>query len=100
MGYFSLADTFSLLCESVGLIPARELVKKCRDLGMNELPYKDLGYDSDLPHFDKGYMFNYKSDGNQRVFLEILEKDERILLAGIQITYKFLFASKNMKKHH
>jgi hypothetical protein len=100
MVYLSLADTLSLLYESVGAIPAKDLVKKCRDLGMDELPYMDTGYDSNLPHFDKGYMFNYKSDGNQRVFLEILEKDERILQAGIQITYKFFFASKNMERHH
>ncbi len=100
MIYFSLNDTFSLLFESVGLISTKELVNKCIDLGMNEQPYRDLGYDSNLPHFDKGYMFNYKTDDNEIARLEILEKDNKILQAGIQITYKPSLTSKKMKRHH
>jgi len=67
---------------------------------MNEQPYRDLGYDSNLPHFDKGYMFNYKTDDNEIAFLDILEKDNKILQVGIQITYKPSLLFKKMKKHH
>ena len=100
MSYFSLNDSFSLLLESVGLIPVKELINKCRDIGMGEQPYRDLGHDSNLPQFDKGYMFNYKTDDNEIAYLEILEQDYKILQAGIQITYKHSLFSKKMKKHH
>lgn len=100
MIYLNLDDTVSLLFESVGLIPAKELVKKCMDLGMDELPYRDLGHDSTLPSFDEGYMFNYETDDNEIAFLEILEKDNMILQAGIQIIYKPSFTSMKMKKNH
>lgn len=102
MIYLSLDDTFSLLCESVGSIPAKKLVKKCRNLGMNKRDYRDLGYDPGLPHFDKGYWFNYKTNDEEVAYLEILEKDEKIFQAGIQIVYKpkssLLF--KKMEKHY
>jgi len=100
MIYINLDDTVSLLFESVGLIPAKELVKKCRDLGMDELPYRDLGYDSTLPSFGEGYLFNYETDDNETAFIEILKKDNMILQAGVQIIYKPSFTSMKMKKHH
>lgn len=97
---FSLADTFTLLTHSVGNLTINQVLQKCRDIGLDEYPYIDLGMDSSLPEFDNGYLFKYKTDDNIEVLLDILEKEKKILQAGIQIIYpRKLFISK-IGKHY
>lgn len=100
MNYIKLSSALTVLIESVTSISAKELLKRCRDLGMNEQPYRDLGYDSNLPDFDKGYFLNFKTDDNKIATFEILEKEDMILQAGFQIIYKSKFFSLKLKKHY
>lgn len=100
MIYYGLDDTFYLLSKSVGYISAKEFVEKCKKLDMKEQPYITSGFDSNLPNFDKGYVFHYKTDDNERAILEILEKDNMILQAGIQIIYSPSFFPSKIKKHY
>lgn len=96
---FSLDDTFSLLTESVPEHSASILFKKCKEIGMSEIEYIDTGIDSNLPEFDKGYNFVYRTSDNAEAKLEILEKGLIIMQAGIQIIYSPSFFSSKTKKH-
>ena len=96
----TLEDTFSSLVNTVGSVSSAEFLKTCINLGMREQPYVDVGLDQNLPEYDSGHVFDYETDDNVTAKLEILEKNERIMQAGIQIVYpKSLFFSK-MNKHY
>lgn len=96
---FSLEETFSLLTDSVPEDKASDLVKKCKETGMNEIEYLDTGMDSNLPEFDKGYNFVFKTNDDAETRLEILEKYSIIMQAGIQIIYPPSFFFSKAKKH-
>lgn len=97
---FSIEETFFLLTSSVYKNSTDELIEKCKDIGMIEQPYMDTGLEENLPEFDKGYVFTYKTDDNHIARMEILVKGGRTLQAGIQIIYpKRLFSSK-LNRHY
>jgi len=95
----SLDQTFSLLTDSIPIDSATDLVKKCKAVGMNQIAYVDTGLESNLPEFDNGYSFTYKTDDGVEARLEILEKDSIIMQAGIQIIYQPSFLFSKAKKH-
>jgi len=95
----SLPDTFSILVNSVSKISAKNFVKKCHNIGMIPKPYFDTGLDNNLPEFDKGYNLIFNTDDNVIARLEVLEKDEKILQAGIQIIYSSSFFFSRINKH-
>jgi len=78
---------------------ASDLVKKCKETGMNEIGYVHTGMDSNLPEFDKGYNLVFKTNDDAEARLEILEKDSIIMQAGIQIVYPTSFFFSKAKKH-
>ena len=84
---YSLDETFSLLTNSVPEDKPSDLIKKCKEIGMNEIEYLDTGMDSNLPEFDKGYNLVFNTNDATEARLEILEKDSIIMQAGIQIIY-------------
>ena len=96
---FSLDETFSLLTDSVPEDKASDLMKKCKEIGMNETEYLDSGMDSNLPEFDKGYNLVFKTNDDAEARLEILEKDSIIMQAGVQIIYPPSFFFSKAKKH-
>ena len=96
---FSLDETFSLLTDSVPEDKASDLMKKCKEIGMNEIEYLATGMDSNLPEFDKGYNLVFKTNDDAEARLEILEKDSIIMQAGIQIIYSPSFFFSKAKKH-
>jgi len=95
----SLNNIFTLLSESVGLVPTSTLIEECKKLGMKEQPYNDFGMDSDLPEFDNGFRFLCLTDDNQEAFFEILDKNSEILQAGFQVIYRSDFFGKKYKRH-
>lgn len=80
--------------------PAADLVKKCKDLGIRQVPYQDVGLASNLPPFEAGYHFRFNLDDKEEVLFEILEKDSLVLQAGYQLALPTsLFFSKAKKRH-
>ncbi|MCH8068976.1 MAG: hypothetical protein IID16_06895 [Candidatus Marinimicrobia bacterium] len=66
---------------------------------MVEIDYIDVGYDDNLPEFDKGYNLTTKSENSVIARIEILSREEDVLQGGFQITYpRYVFSSK-AKKH-
>jgi len=96
---FSLDETFSLLTDSVHQDKASDLVKKCKENGMNEIKYFESGMDRNLPEFDKGYNLVFKTNDDAEARLEILEKDTIIMQAGMQIIYPPSIFFSKAKKH-
>jgi len=96
---YNLNDTFSLLTDSVPIDSTSDFIKKCKEIGMNQIAYVDTGFDSNLPEFDNGYNFIYKTNDGVETRLEILEKDSIIMQAGIQIIYPPSFLFSKAKKH-
>lgn len=96
---YSLDETFSLLTNSVPEDKPSDLIKKCKEIGMNEIEYLDTGMDSNLPEFDKGYNLVFNTNDATEARLEILEKDSIIMQAGIQIIYTPSFFFSKAKKH-
>jgi hypothetical protein len=93
-------EIIGLLVGHVADISASDLVKKCNDLGMQQVPYQDVGLDSNLPPFEAGYHFRFNLDGKEEVLFEILEKESLVLQAGYQLVFPAsLFSSKAKKKH-
>jgi hypothetical protein len=97
---YSLAETFELLTSSVNNISAQALVDQCLKLGMKEVDNIDLGFDSMLPQFDNSFVFIFSTDDEEKARLEILDKEGKILQAGIQIFYKPAIFFSNFKKHY
>ena len=62
-----------------------EMIELCKSMGMEEVPYQSVPDDSNLPEFDNGYWFKYKTDREEICNLEILDKGGEILQSGIQI---------------
>ncbi len=98
-GYFSLNDTFFLLTDSVSALSADEFVARCR-VGMVEQPFVDTDIGQNLPVFDNGYWFKYTTDDDATAMLELLEKEGRILQAGVQIIYPKKIFSSMINKHY
>ena len=97
---YSIENSFLLLKKSIGFITCKELVEKCKKIGMEEKSYSDLDGDVNLPNFDTGYIFYFLTDNNKRALIEILEKEKTILQAKVQIFYpRKLFSSKNNKHY-
>ena len=103
---FPLENTFLLLVNSVGSIPASEFLIKCKEAGMVEKPFDINGslllLESD--EFDKGCAFSFTIDDNELAELHIAIKNETICRTAIQITYRIdnfasLFFPK-VKKHY
>jgi hypothetical protein len=97
---FSLNDTFVFLADSVSFLSIDEFVARCRDIGMVEQPFVDTDIDQNLPVFDNGYWFKYTTDDDTTAMLEVLEKEGRILQAGIQVIYPKTLSSSNLNEHY
>ena len=67
-----LKDIFSLLTDSVHVDSAINLKDKCLELGMVELRYQNLGFDSSLPEFDKGFILNFNTEDELKGLFEIM----------------------------
>lgn len=95
---YKYSDITKLLHDAVGKISAKSLFIKCKEMGMEEIEYQDFGNDSTLPNFDKGFRFEILTENKGRCILEILEKDEDILQAGIQVFFKSSIFSPKINK--
>jgi len=93
-------EIVGLMVSDLAEISASDLVKKCNDLGMKQVPYQDVGLDSNLPPFEAGHHFRFNLDGKEEVLFEILEKDSLVLQTGYQLVLPApLFFSKAKKRH-
>lgn len=99
MPFYDLDYTFNLISESVGYTSAIGLVETCRRAGMLEREYVDLIFDSKIPAFDKGYLFNFSTENDASAIIEILEKDCKILQAGALFKYPWVLLFPKSKKH-
>lgn len=97
---FSLDVTFSLLTDFVSVLSAEEFIAKCSDIGMVEQTFDGTDFYQNQPFFDNGYWFEYITDDDTTAKLEVLEKEERILQAGIQIVYPKTLSSSNLNEHY
>jgi hypothetical protein len=79
------AEVIKLLVTGIANIGASELLNECKKIGMRQVPYQDIGLDSNLPHFDTGYHFRFNPDGKEEALFEILQKDGFVLQAGYQL---------------
>jgi hypothetical protein len=92
---FSLNDTFVFLANSVSVLSVDEFVAQCKDIGMVEQTFVDAD-----PIFDNGCLFRYITDDDTTAMLELLEKEGRILQAGIQIIYSKMLISSSLNEHY
>ncbi|MBS3955235.1 MAG: hypothetical protein KGZ88_19980 [Methylomicrobium sp.] len=79
------AEVIKLLVTGVAKIGASELLNECKKIGMRQIPYQDIGIDSNLPSFDTGYHLRFNPDGKEEALFEILQKDDFVLQAGYQL---------------
>jgi hypothetical protein len=79
------AQVIKLLVSGIANISASELLNECRKIGMRQVPYQDIGLNSNLPSFDTGYHLRFNPDGKEEALFEILQKDGFVLQAGYQL---------------
>ena len=79
------AEVIKLLVTGIADITASELLSECNKIGMRQVPYQDVGLDSNLPPFDAGYHLRFNPDGKEEALFEILQKDGFVLQAGYQL---------------
>ncbi len=97
---YNIQDTFNLLVFAVETKSATELVDNCLELGMTQKEFLDLSsIASNFPDFDNGYTFHFNIGDDEFTVLEIFEKDEKILQAGIQVIYKPAIFFRDITKH-
>lgn len=97
---YNIKDTFNLLVYSVETKLATEFVETCLELGMIQKEFMDNTWLSpNFPAFDNGYTFHYNIGHDEFTVLEIYEKEEKILQAGIQVFYKPVIFFRDSKKH-
>ena len=97
---FSLSDTFFLLADSVSALCADEFVARCGDIGMVEQPFVETDLEQILPVFGNGYLLRYITDDDATAMLEVIEKEVRVLQAGIQIIYPKKPSTSNLSEHY
>lgn len=90
-------DIIKLMVGRVASTAAADLVSKCKELGMRQVPYK-TSLDSVLPPFDVGHHFRFNLDGGEEALFEILEKDTLVLQAGCQLFLPASFFSSKSKR--
>jgi hypothetical protein len=96
-----LAKVIALLVGFVGTQPAADLVAQCKAIGMQQQHYEDvMGMDKTLPDFDSGYRFTFVTDDNVEATMEILEREKRVLQAGVQIVYPPATSENLVAKHY
>jgi len=79
------AEVIKLLVTEIANITASELLHECKERGMRQAPYQDIGLDSNLPSFDTGYHLRFNPDCKEEALFEILQKDSYVLQAGYQL---------------
>lgn len=79
------AEVIKLLVTGIANISASELLSECNKIGMRQVPYQDIGLDSNLPPFDAGYHLRFIPDGKEEALFEILQKDGFVLQASYQL---------------
>lgn len=79
------AEVVRLLVAGVANMGASELLNECKKIGMRQVPYQDIGLDSNLPPFDIGYHLRFNPDEKEETLFEILQKDGFVLQAGCQL---------------
>lgn len=94
-------EVIELLVSRIANITASELLSECMKLGMRQVPYQDIGLDSNLPPFDTGYHLRFNPDGTEEALFEILQKDSLVLQAGYQLVLPIsLSSSKTSNRYH
>lgn len=78
-------EVIKLLVTGIANITASELLSECKKIGMRQVPYQDVGLDSNLPPFDEGYHLRFNPNGKEEALFEILQKDGFVLQAGYQL---------------
>jgi hypothetical protein len=97
----NILEVIDILIDHVPSSRASELVQICHDSQMTPKIYRPSPHDANLPEFDTGYQFLFASDGCRLANLDILQTDERILQAGIQLFIpRRLFLSRSTKYRH
>lgn len=95
----SLKQTFWLIHDSVSNNKSSKMINLCREMKMEEIPYQSVEKDSDLPDFDVGHWFQYKTENDEICRLEILDKEGEILQSGFQIIMNKLWNFSNLNEH-
>ena len=98
--FISLNNIIEFLVKSVANMNIIIFVEESNRLGMRQIPYVKSSLDANLPEFDYGYRYQFETDNNIPVTLEVLEKMGKILQAGIQLYYKPSILFSKSKKHY
>ncbi len=80
-------ELFFLLLSCVASGTDTNYRDKCTTTHMNEVPYIKNSLDKNLPSFDEGHLYSFKTTNSIPAKLEILIKNGKILQAGIEIVY-------------
>ena len=98
-GNISLKTIFWLIYDSVNNLSCQEIVKLCESVGMEQVDFVPVPGDQNLPEFDNGFKFKFKTDRDEVCHLEILERRGEITQCGIQIIMNKFWIFSNLSEH-
>lgn len=91
-------DLFYLLLACVVTGTDTNYRDKCTTADMVEVPYVATSLDQNLPSFDEGHLYSFRTTNSVPAKFEVLIKDGKILQAGVEIVYPK--ESKNYPSGH
>jgi hypothetical protein len=80
-----LSNMFEILVSGVEG-PAASLLEQCGDL-MTPEQFDPSTVGRDLPQYDEGRLFFFRTDDNTDALMTVLIRDDRVLQAGVTVTY-------------
>lgn len=80
-------DLFFLLLACLSSGTGTNYREKCTTTDMIEIPYIQTSLDQNLPSFNEGHLYSFKTTNSIPAKLEVLIKDGKILQTGVEIGY-------------
>ena len=81
-----LKDMFGLIVEGSAGHSAASLLDRCGDIMTSET-FDPSSVGPDLPSYDDGRLFFFRTDDNSGAFLTVLDRNDRVLQADVTVTY-------------
>jgi antitoxin component YwqK of YwqJK toxin-antitoxin module len=98
-GRITLEDSFNLLTKKILICSTEDLIELFNNMNMEEIEFEVQKHEKDLPEFQSGFTFIYKTNNDEKCYFEILDLENEVLQLSMMIHFKKSWFSSNMEQH-
>ena len=98
-GRITLDDSFQLLTKKLLICSTEDLIGLFKSMNMKEIEFEVQEHEKDLPEFQSGFTFQFKTNNDEKCYFEILDLENEVLQLSMMIHFKKSWFSSNMEQH-